>query len=139
MEETEERRLQREAIKQAKAEALAFRARSTNVLNIPEEAWVRARVAIQNNTDIPEDATRDELLAYNYLLRAHGRMMPNSRNLSTSESGKTTLQALIDICYRLEDRAPAPAEAALRIPYPEREGYYPKEQCEMWFETSART
>ena len=54
MEETEERRVQREAIEQANVEALAARARSTNVLNIPEEAWVRARIAIQNNTDIPE-------------------------------------------------------------------------------------
>ena len=46
MEETEERRLQREAIEQANAEALAARARSTNVLNIPEGAWTRARAAI---------------------------------------------------------------------------------------------
>ena len=72
MEETEERRLQREAIERANAEALAARARSTNVLNIPEEAWVKARAAIQNNTDIPEDATREDLLAYNHLLRAQG-------------------------------------------------------------------
>ena len=80
MEETEERRVQHEAIEQANAEALAARARSTKVLNIPEEAWVRARTAIQNNIDIPEDATRDELLAYNHLLRAHGRMMAEQQD-----------------------------------------------------------
>ena len=50
------------------------------MLNIPEEAWTRARAAIQNNTDIPEDATRNELLAYNHLLRAHGRMMAEQQD-----------------------------------------------------------
>ena len=62
--------MEREGIERANAEALAARARSTNILNIPEASWAKVRAAIQNNTDIPEDATREDLLAFYHLLRA---------------------------------------------------------------------
>ena len=69
-EDTEERRLECEATERANAEALAAKARSTNILNIPEASWVKARAAILIDTDMPEDATREDLQAYNRLLRA---------------------------------------------------------------------
>ena len=74
-EETEARRQERETTERANVEALAANARSANVLNITEASWVKARAAILNDTEMPEDATREDLQAYNKLLRAQRNMM----------------------------------------------------------------
>ena len=74
-EETEARRLEREATEKANADALAAKTRNANVLNIPEASWAKARAAILNDTEMPEDATREDLQAYNKLLRAQRDMM----------------------------------------------------------------
>ena len=67
-EETDERRTERENIEKANADALRARV-NASVLVIPEASWAKARAAVRDNTAMPDDSTREDLLAYNRLLR----------------------------------------------------------------------